>query len=80
MTSCSVYNWGSWPGGGGIAAWERAEHQVPGGEQLHCASLSLYVLLLVSWFNASQQLSTSQLLPPTPSQWDGEEDRGGGEE
>ena len=50
MTPCSVYNWGSWPGqgrGGGITAREQAEHEVPGGEQLHCASLTLYILLLV---------------------------------
>ena len=42
-----MYNWGSWLGGEGIAAQEWAEHQVLGGEQLHCTSLALYILLLV---------------------------------
>ena len=31
--------------------------------------------VVVSWFNPSQQLSTTQPLPPPPSQWDGEEGR-----
>ena len=30
----------------------------------------------VSWFNPSQQLSTMQPLPPSPSQWGEEEERG----
>ena len=34
------------------------------------------VIVGVSWFNPSQQLSTTQPLCPPPSQWDGEEDRG----
>ena len=34
-------------GRGDIVEGEVAERQVPGGEQLHCASLTLYILLLV---------------------------------
>lgn len=49
MVSCSVCNCGSWPGGGGMTAWEQAEHWVSRGEQLYCASRALYILLLVLW-------------------------------
>lgn len=47
MTSCLAYNWGSWPGKGGITARDYAEHWVPSGEKLHSESLALYMLLLL---------------------------------
>ena len=31
---------------------------------------------MLSWFNPSQQLSTTQPFPPSPSQWGEEEERG----
>lgn len=35
----------SWPGGGGSTARGRAGHQPVSGEQLHCASLVIYIIL-----------------------------------
>ena len=39
-------NWGSWLGGG-IAARELTGHRSTSGEQLHCAPLALYSLILL---------------------------------
>ena len=38
-----------------------------------CAPIENYAL---SWFNPSQQLSTTQPFPPLPSQWGEEAERG----
>ena len=45
----SIQTGGSWPGG--IAAQELTGHQLSSGEQLHCASLVLYIpiILLLSF-------------------------------
>ena len=47
---------------------------------LYCALLVLgggasHEAKSLSWFNPSQQLSTTQPLPPPPSQWGEEEER-----
>ena len=50
---------------GGTAAWGCAGHQSAGGEQLHCASLVLYILavvllLLLFFLFCPNKLSLSQ--------------------
>ena len=41
-----------------------------------CPCWELFLCPQVSWFNPSQQLSTTQPLLPSPSQWGEEEERG----
>ena len=43
-------NWGEVGPGGQIAARELTGHQSVSGEQLHCASLVLYILLIIIFF------------------------------
>jgi len=47
MTSCPVYELGELTWGAAMAAWGWTEYCSLGGEQLHCASLVLYILLLL---------------------------------
>ena len=46
VTSHLVYKLGG-VGLGGIAAWELTGHRLASGEQLHCASLALYIPILL---------------------------------
>lgn len=51
-----------WLAGGWTAAWGWDGHQSAGGEELHCSSLALYVLLLSS-SSPSSLSSLSSLFP-----------------
>ena len=57
-----------------VVSPQRARDVARGRRRLALGGQSVFVAL--SWFNPSQQLSTTQPLPPSPSQWGEEEERG----
>ena len=47
MMSCSVYKLGGVGQGAAITARELSGYRSAGGEQLHCASLALYIIIII---------------------------------